>query len=104
MFGSEIDVLAILKTDFSAVEFSDWTGNPLFTSEKVALNLNRMLLMTKILLSKIQSARKILLSGNQPLKESELNEILLRSVEFLNVHINDRSSNATRSSFTYKIA
>ena len=55
-----------LKADFHSVEFSDWTGNPLFTCENVALNLNRMLRLTNVLLCQIQSARKILLSGNQP--------------------------------------
>ena len=54
-----------LKADFHSVEFSDWTGNPLLMCENVAVNLNRMLRMTKILLSKIQSARKILLSGTR---------------------------------------
>ena len=39
--------------------------------ENVAVNLNRMLRVTKILLPKIQSARKILLSGNQPLDRFE---------------------------------
>ena len=55
-----------LKVDFHSVEFSDWTGNPLLMCENVAVNLNKMLRVTKILLSKIQSARKILLSGNHP--------------------------------------
>ena len=55
-----------LKADFHSVEFSDWTGNPLFTCENVALNLIRMFPMTKTLLCQIQSGRKILLSGNQP--------------------------------------
>ena len=53
-----------LKADFHTVEFSDWTGNPQLMCENVALNLKRMSCMTKILLSKIQSARKILLNGN----------------------------------------
>ena len=55
------------KADFHSVEFSDWTGHPLFTCEIVALNLNRMLRVTKTLLCQIQFAQKILLSGNQPL-------------------------------------
>ena len=56
-----------IKADFYTVEFSDWTGNPLFTCENAALNLNRMLRVANVLLCQIQSARKILLSGNQPL-------------------------------------
>ena len=55
-----------LKADFHSVEFSDWTENPLLMCENVAVNLNRMLRVTKVLLSKIQSAWKILLSGSQP--------------------------------------
>ena len=62
------NVYHTFKADFHSVEFSDWKGNPLFTSENVALNLNTMLPMTKISSSKIHSARKILLSGNQPLE------------------------------------
>ena len=50
---------------FQSVEFSDRTGNPLFTCEDVALNLKRMLRMSNNLLCPIQSAWKILLSGNQ---------------------------------------
>ena len=46
--------------------------------ENVAVNLNRMLRMTKILLSKIQSARKILLSGNQPVDP----EVLIKSTMY----------------------
>ena len=57
-------ILVIFTADFHSVEFSDWTGNLLFTSENVALNLNSA---TNVLLYQIQSARKILLSGNQPL-------------------------------------
>ena len=53
-----------LKADFHPVEFSEMTGDPLFSCENVALNLNRMSRMTKVLLFQIQSARKILLSGN----------------------------------------
>ena len=45
-----------VKADFHSVEFSDWTGNPLLMCENAAVNLNRMLGMTKILLSKIQCA------------------------------------------------
>ena len=56
-----------IKTDSHSLEFSDWTENPLFVSENVAVMLNRMLRVTKNLLSKIQSARKILLRGSQPL-------------------------------------
>ena len=55
-----------LKADFHSVEFSDWTGNPLFMCENTALNLNRMPRVTNILLSQIQSARKILLNRSQP--------------------------------------
>ena len=55
-----------LKADFHSVEFSDWTGNPLFTCENVTLDLKRMLRVCNNLLCQIQSARKILLSGNQP--------------------------------------
>ena len=43
----------------------------MFTCENVALNLNRMFRVTKILLCQIQSARKILLSGNQPLGQKQ---------------------------------
>ena len=57
----------LLKADFHSVEFSNLTGNPLLMCENVTLNLKRMLRVTKILVSKIQSARKILLSRNQPL-------------------------------------
>ena len=56
-----------LKADFHSVVFFDWTGNPLLMCENVAMNWNRMLRVSKILLSKIQSARKIVLSGIQPL-------------------------------------
>ena len=55
-----------VRADFHSAEFSDWTGSPLFVCENGAVILNRMSHVTKILLSKIQSARKILLSGNQP--------------------------------------
>ena len=55
-----------IKADFHLVEFSDWTGNPLITCEHVALNFNSMIEVTSALLCQIQSARKILLSGNQP--------------------------------------
>ena len=55
-----------LKADFHSVEFSDWTGNPLFTCENVALDLKRMFSVCNNFLCQIQSARKILLSGNQP--------------------------------------
>ena len=34
--------LMYLKADFHSAEFSDWTENPLFTCENVAVNLNRM--------------------------------------------------------------
>ena len=56
----------IVKADFHSVEFSDWTGIPLFRCENVAQNLNRMLRVNKNFLCQIQSAWKILLSGNQP--------------------------------------
>ena len=46
-----------IKADFYSVEFSDWTGNPLLLCENVAMNMNRMFRVTKILLSKIPSAR-----------------------------------------------
>ena len=52
--------------DFHSVEFSHWTGYPLFTCENVVLNLNRMLRVTNIVFCQIQSAWKILLTGNQP--------------------------------------
>ena len=48
--------------------FSDWTGNPLLMCENVAVNLNRILRVTKSLLSKIQPGRKIRLSGNRPVE------------------------------------
>ena len=50
---------SILKADFHTVEFSDWIGNPLFTFENVALNLNRLLRVTNVLLlpCQIQSSR-----------------------------------------------
>ena len=51
-----------LKTDLNSVEFSDWTGNPLFVCENVAAILNAMSLVTNILLSRIKSVRKILLT------------------------------------------
>ena len=40
--------------------------------ENVVVNLNRMLRVIKISLSKIQSARKIPLSGNQPLNHTSM--------------------------------
>ena len=52
----------IVKADFLSVEFSNWTGNPLFMCENVAMTLNRISHVTNILLSKIQSTWKILLS------------------------------------------
>ena len=55
-----------LKADFHSVEFSDWKENPWFTCENVALNLKRLLRVSNNLLCQIQSARKILQSGNQP--------------------------------------
>ena len=36
------------------------------------------------------------------IKESQSNDTLPNSVEFSNMHNSDRSSNATRSSLTYK--
>ena len=60
-------LLTFLKADFHSVEFSDGTGNPLFACENVALNVKRMLRVSNNLFFQIQSARKILLSGNQPL-------------------------------------
>ena len=61
-----------VRADFHSVEFSNWTGNPLFVCENVAVVLNRMSRVTNILLSEIQSTRKILLRGNQP---SEMQKI-----------------------------
>ena len=55
-----------LKADFHLVAFSDWTVNPLFTCENVAMILNRMSRVTNILLSKNSVPYKIQLSGNQP--------------------------------------
>ena len=40
--------LRTLKTDFHSVEFSERTGNLLFTKENVALNLNRILCVTDV--------------------------------------------------------
>ena len=54
-----------LKADFHSVEFSNWAGIPLFTCENVAFNLKRILCMNNNLLCQIQSAQKILPSGNQ---------------------------------------
>ena len=62
-----VSLKSSFKADFHSVEFFDWTGNPLFACENVAVNLNRLLRMGNISLCKIQSARKIPLSGNQPL-------------------------------------
>ena len=56
----------IVKADFHSVESSERTGNLLFTTETVALNLNKILRVTDLLLCLFLSARKILLSGNQP--------------------------------------
>ena len=56
------------KADFNSVEFSDWIRNSLLMCKIVAVNLNRMLLVTKLLLTKFHSAPKILLSGHQPLQ------------------------------------
>ena len=64
---SDLEIQANFKAGFQSVGFSDWTGSPLFVCENVAVTLDRMSHMTNILLSKIQSAWKILLSGNQPL-------------------------------------
>ena len=55
----------IVEAAFHSVEFSDWTENPLLMCENFAVNLNKTLRVTKILLSKIQSSRKILLSGKE---------------------------------------
>ena len=55
-----------VKVDFHSVEFSEWTENPLFTREAVALNLNKKFRVTDLLLCLFPSVRKILLSGNQP--------------------------------------
>ena len=55
-----------LKADFHSVESSEWTGNLLFTRETVALNLNKMSHVADLLLCLFPSAKKILLSGNQP--------------------------------------
>ena len=55
-----------LEADFLAVDFSKRSGNLLVTWKNVALNLNRMLRVTNILVCKIQSARGVLLSGSQP--------------------------------------
>ena len=40
--------LPLHKADFHLVEFSDWTGNPLFVCENVAVILNRMSHVTNI--------------------------------------------------------
>ena len=47
-----------LKADFHSVESSERTGNLLFTIEIVALNLNKMLRVTDLLLCLFLSARK----------------------------------------------
>ena len=54
-----------ITADFHSVEFSELTGNPLSPRENIALNLNKILCLTSISFCNIQSARKILLSGNQ---------------------------------------
>ena len=64
---------------FHRVEFSDRTGNPLLLCENVAMILNRMLRKTKVLLSKIRSLRKILLSGNQSLGCIHIKSLFLRA-------------------------
>ena len=63
-----------VKADFHSVEFSDRTGNPLFTFENAALNLKRRLRVSNNLLCQIQSTRKILLSENQPLSNRKTRE------------------------------
>ena len=76
------------------------TDHPSFMRDNITLNLNRMLRMTNILLSKIPSSREILLNGSQ-LSEIDLQAVLkqhLRGmisdtfVEFSNVNDSDRSS------------
>ena len=49
----------------STQKISYWAGNPLFVCENVAVILKTMSRVTNILSSKIQSALKIVLSGNQ---------------------------------------
>ena len=60
-----------LKANFHSVEFSERTGNLLFTRVIVALNLNKMLRVTDLLLCLFPSAQKILLSGNQPKRNDQ---------------------------------
>ena len=67
-------VLACVKSDFHSIEFSVWTGNLLFTWENVVLNLNRVLRMTNILLSKIKPAQKFPLTGNCPSRREKISQ------------------------------
>ena len=60
-------MLLNIEADFHSVEFSDWTGNPLFTFENVALDLIRMSRVSNNLLCQIQFSRGVLLGGNRPL-------------------------------------
>ena len=83
------ELTAHLKADFHSVEFSDWTGIPLLTCENVALNLNRMLRVTNVLSFQIQSARKILLSGNQPLYFSSFEDVTSSNFQII-IHKGDR--------------
>ena len=51
MKGESVQVyhcFSCFKADFHSVEFSDWTGNLLFTCENFALNLNRTLRLTNV--------------------------------------------------------
>ena len=59
-----------VKADFHSEDVSDWTGNPLFTCENVALNLNIMLRVTNILLQKNAVRSENPLNGNLPLENS----------------------------------
>ena len=62
--------LHFVKADFHSVEFSDWTGNPLLMCENFAVNLNRMLRVTKVLLCKIWPVRKNSTEWKSTLKDA----------------------------------
>ena len=55
-----------IKANFQSVEFSERAVILLFTREKVALKLNRLLRLSNILLSKIPPDRKFQLTGDWP--------------------------------------
>ena len=74
-----------VKANFQSVEFSERAEILLFTTENVALKLNRLLRLSNISLSKIPPARDIPLTGNWPLHRTPTEQYVkanFQSVEF----------------------